>query len=499
MSSPDSLKAVLDTAWVRTDRAWRWGASRVPGGAKTLAIGLGLALLFLLLWAIRPATNATSDAGRFGAGGPQAVGVAKAINGDMDITLNALGTVTPLATVTVRPQVGGQLLKIAIQEGQMVKAGDVLALIDPRSFQAALNQALGQLARDRAALANARVDLQRFKALSDAKAISDQQYATQRALVQQDEGVVRSDQANVEAAAINLGYTRITSPVDGRVGLRQVDVGNTVQAGQSNGIVVVTQIQPISVLFSLPEDNIDAIMARIRAGALLKVYAYDRGQTRLLATGSLATVDNQIDTTTGTVKMRAQFDNTKSELFPNQFVNVRLLVDTERGRTLVPVAAVQRGSQGNFVFVVQTDKTVTMRTVSLGATDGTHTVILRGLRPGDLVVVDGADRLRDGAEVALPNVTAPLTQPSSAAPGVGAGDRTARRAKMAEVLKKFCQADIAKYCSNLKPGSQELRMCIFQNRDSFSDSCQAELKKLRSGRSGGGRGFGGGFGAGGGP
>jgi multidrug efflux system membrane fusion protein len=483
MSSPGSLRHVFDTAWDQTDRAWRWGAARVPGGAKTLAVGLGLLLLLLLLWAIQPATN-SSRSGGFGAGGPQAVGVARAVAGDMHITLNGLGTVTPLATVTVRPQVSGQIVKILFHEGQMVKAGDLLAQIDPRTFQAAVDQAQGQLARDRALLANARVDLARFKALVAATAISQQQYATQAALVQQDEGIVKSDEANVEAASINLGYSSITSPVDGRVGLRQVDLGNIVQAGQSSGIVVVTQLQPISVLFTLPEDNIGQIMARTGAGATLAAYAYDRGQTQLLATGVLATVDNQVDPTTGTVKMRAQFDNIKGELFPNQFVNIRLLVDTEHNRTLVPISAVQRGSQGNFVFVVDPEKTVSMRSVMLGANDGTKVAILQGLKPGDTVVVDGADRLRDGAEVILPNVKAPIAKPSAAAGG-SSDARASRRAKMAAALKQFCAEDMKKYCPNAQPGADTF-MCLRQNRDSFSANCQAALQKLRRGRPGGG-------------
>ena len=394
-----------------------WSSRHLPGGERTMWVALGLIALVLFVWAILPGSNAGNQSG-FGMGGPQPVGVAKAAKGNIDITLDALGTVTPLATVTVTPQVSGQLQSVAFEEGRRVNAGDLLAEIDPRSFQAALDQAKGQLVRDSALLANSRLDLKRYQALSAANSISQQVLATQEAQVKQDEGTVVSDQANVESAAINLGYTRIVAPVSGLAGLRQVDIGNFVSAGQTTGIVVVTQLEPISVLFTIPEDNIGDVVSHMKAGAALTVTAYDRSQTTKLATGKLLAVDSQVDTTTGTVKLRALFDNADGALFPNQFVNVRLLVNTLHRQVAVPSSAVQRGSSGAYVFVVKPDHTVSMRAVTLGPQQDDRVSIAKGLNAGETVVTDGGDRLRDGAQVTIPSgqkVDASVAAPKDAA------------------------------------------------------------------------------------
>src|SRR3954462_14916653 len=362
---------VAGSGWWTGFKDW---SGRHPRLSRIFWFIVGLALLALLIWAIYPPKNQ----GRRGLG-PQAaqpVGVARAITGDINVTLNALGTVTPLATATVRPQVGGMLIKLNFTEGQMVKAGDTLAQIDPRPYQAALDQVRGQLAKDTATLANARVDLTRYQDLLAQNAISQQQVATQAALVQSTQGVVVADQANVESARINLGYTNIVSPVAGRAGIHLVDIGNIVQAGQSNGIVVVTQLQPMSVLFTIPEDSVHKVLDRVNGGATLPVDAYDRSQTVKLTSGNLSAVDTVVDPTTGSVKLRALFDNKDSKLFPAQFVNIKLLVDTLHGQTVVPVAAIQRGADGSFVFVVTPDKTVNQRNVKTGIQDGDNIQVL---------------------------------------------------------------------------------------------------------------------------
>jgi multidrug efflux system membrane fusion protein len=350
--------------------------------------------------------------GRFAGAGAMPVAAAPAQKGDMPVTLNALGTVTPLATVTVKTQINGYLTEVAFREGQMVKKGDVLAQIDPRPYQVALEQAEATLAKDQALLRNAQLDLERYNTLVAQNSIARQTRDTQVSLVAQNQATIKADQAQIDVQKLNLTYCRIVSPVTGRVGLRQVDAGNYVQTSDPNGIVVVTQLQPISVIFTVAEDNLPAVMKRVRAGASLPVSAFDRTGTTELGTGTLETVDNQIDTTTGTVKLRAVFDNREEVLFPNQFVNVRLLVNTMQDTDIVPVSAIQRGAPGTFVYVVSPENTVTVAKVKLGPSDGQRIAILSGLQAGESVVVDGADRLRDGAKVTL----API-KPDGAAPG----------------------------------------------------------------------------------
>ncbi|HJT44344.1 MAG TPA: efflux RND transporter periplasmic adaptor subunit [Rhizomicrobium sp.] len=471
-------------------RAWSgvksWSA-RNPRLSRVVWFAVGLGLLALLIWAIYPAKQANRR-GTINQGA-QPVGVAQAVFGDIRVTLNALGTVTPLATAMVRPQVGGMLIKLNFTEGQMVKAGETLAQIDPRPYQAALDQARGQLARDSATLANAKVDLARYQVLLAQNAISQQQVATQAALVRSTEGVVVSDQANVETARINLGYTNIVSPVTGRAGIHLVDIGNIVSAGQAGGIVVVTQLQPMSVLFTIPEDNIRAVLARVNAGAVLPVDVYDRSQTNKIASGNLSAVDTVVDPATGSVKLRALFDNKDNMLFPAQFVNVRLLVDTLPGQTTVPVPAVQRGADGSYVFLVRPDKTVIQRAVKIGIQDGDQIQILSGLKPGDTVVVDGADRLRDGADVEIPNLTAKIAAPSG-----GGGEeavRAARRAQLQEAMTKACSADVKKHCADAS-NARQTRMCLFRNRDALGADCSRAMSQLR--QAGGGRRGGGGGG-----
>jgi multidrug efflux system membrane fusion protein len=395
-----------------------------------LVILAGLAALGITLYRqywTSPAPTRAGSPGRGGFAGPIPVVVAPAVRGEVDVVVNGLGTVTPVRTVTVRSRVDGELVRVHFQEGQQVKEGQLLAEIDARPFQVQLEQAQGQLTRDQALLANARLDLERYQALFKQDSIARQQVDTQASLVRQYEGALRVDRSQVENARLQLAYTRVTAPVSGRLGLRLVDPGNIVRAGDANGLVVITQVQPISVVFTVPQDTLPAVMKRLASGERIPVQAWDREQKARLGEGALASADNQVDPATGTVKLKAQFANDDSALFPNQFVNVRMTLDTLHDAVVIPSAAVQRGAQGLFVYVVQPDSTVAQRVVHLGPGEGQRVSVSRGLDPGEIVVTDGMDRLRPGAPVQTS-----AQRPEVKAPPPGKGRGKGARKKSAE-------------------------------------------------------------------
>jgi len=391
-------------------------------GSASLVIGLVMVIAGLLGGYIVFRSHSTHPAGAAGhnaQAAPQPVGAATIGQGDIRVIINALGTVTPIATITVQTQINGQLQEVAFTEGQMVNKGDFLAQIDPRPYQLLQAQYEGQLAHDQGVLAQARVDLTRYKTLAEQNSIARQQYEDQIYIVQQDEGTVKLDQALIDQQKLNVAYCHIVSPVTGRIGLRLVDPGNYLQTTNTTGVAVVTQLQPITVIFPVPEDDLPDILSQLKAGPPLEVYAYDRANVRSLATGRVAALDSQIDTTTGTAKLRAQFDNANNALFPNQFVNAQLVLNTLHNVVTVPTAAIQRGAPGTYVYLIDANDTVSVRPVSVGPTDGSMVAVNSGLSVGERVVVDGTDRLRDGARVTIAGARPANATSINAAPSGG--------------------------------------------------------------------------------
>ena len=406
-------------AWYLTHRpaessggAFAASGASAPGGGPGAASGSAPA---------GPGGPGGGGGGPGGAGGrgapPSTVGVATATRADLPVVLDALGTVTPVTTVTVRPQVSGVITQVLFNEGQIVKKGQLLVTIDPRPFEIALQQAIGARQRDEAQLDSARVQLQRYQTLLSQDSIARQDVDTQAALVKQLEGTLVIDRANESTARLNVGYSRIVAPVAGRVGLRPVDLGNYVGAGDASGVAVITQLNPIDVAFAVPQDRVPEVQASVAAGARLAVAAFDRTRTKKLDDGVFATLDNQVDVQTGTVRAKARFPNSATALFPNQFVNVRLLLRSVEGAVVVPVTAMRHGPNGDFVYVINDDRTVSVRPVESGIQTNEVIAVTKGLALGERVVTEGGDRLREGARVQLPS--------DRAASGAGGGRRGA--------------------------------------------------------------------------